>query len=928
MSEKLLNPIIYLAFADSRKDLDGLKGERRKIYDAIRDASKKQSQYFESDGDSEMDFDYLVKELQEEVSIDQLAVFHYGGHAGEGKLILASDDGKEDPTDVQTFAGLFNKFKNLHLVFLNGCSSETLVNALLDVGIPLVIASNRSIPDAPAARFAELFYREISQGVSIRSAFETARKILEKDFGYGNPDEQDRAMGRRRETEESSEDGFFWGLYQRGGQQNAILKWQRDEDFDESSLDWDLSQVYEAINAGRQTSSPQVTAGTTIETETIIGSDGTKTERTRVVAKDIPIWQKMWADKRVKIGVPSGIALVALMVFLMQRGFINDAPKFKSKENYNVYLLAKDEGAINGSFGDRLAASLKTQIADNSFLAKEGQTKLIEILPLEEEIPAIAEKKANLVVEVDISDAGAGRDYAPGFLLADVGSANLNTFGPQKEDRRVDREWYPKYITEKSDNEATYKDSKLVKRLHEFILWSYGYEFFGKQEYQKAIEVWENIESAKTHPEEYTPYYLAMAVSHYNKTQPDKEKALTYLNTFLENDTTTGAFYYRGKIHYDQKKFENALSDYNWILNPQGTNSSRDIDDQFKVNVQNKSKEIRRSRGDVNFNLRKFVPAIEDFTQFLEEDTSNASIWIKRGHSYHMIDSFKRADDDFDYVLSKNPDDLEALFGKAKLYTDRYLYYKTTSMPSQIMKDGISQKEKYRFNRALELLKKGEELDPADPRFPLYLGNLYRTIPDQISFAKKKLKQATELNKSNKKVDDIEINYVWGMYHMNLPNPSVDSMKKYFQKVLDEDSTYSPALYEMGNIHHVYTKSRDVNKSIEYYHKCIRYDSTHAWAHLNLGSMLKFRSAATFTKNRKEDRTAAIQAFETGHALIYPHYSRTHYIQQLQLYAFFARSKFRKACKTIQEREITAKELEIKMKDLKQMEIDECVERN
>src|SRR5207253_2413236 len=88
----------------------------------------------------------LVRGLQ--LYRDQVAVFHYGGHAGDYELLLQSPDGGRVVADAGGLAGLFGTQRNLKLVFLNGCSTYGHVEGLLAAGVPAVIATSRPVEDA------------------------------------------------------------------------------------------------------------------------------------------------------------------------------------------------------------------------------------------------------------------------------------------------------------------------------------------------------------------------------------------------------------------------------------------------------------------------------------------------------------------------------------------------------------------------------------------------------------------------------------------------------------------------------------------------------------------------------------------------------------------------------------------------------------
>lgn len=109
---------------------------------------------------------------------NKVGVFHFGGHATETHLFLEDVQAK-----ATGFVRLFKEHGSLPLVYLNGCSTKGQVNLLLGVGVAAIIATEVEIEDDVAIRFADRFYRSLSQGHSIKKAFDDAKTDSEiRDF--------------------------------------------------------------------------------------------------------------------------------------------------------------------------------------------------------------------------------------------------------------------------------------------------------------------------------------------------------------------------------------------------------------------------------------------------------------------------------------------------------------------------------------------------------------------------------------------------------------------------------------------------------------------------------------------------------------------------------------------------------------------------
>ena len=103
-----------------------------------------------------------------------LTIFHFSGHANGTQLQL------EDPTDDQAFLhkerlrDLLKNAPKLQLVVLNACATSGQVQALKDIGIPAVIATNFPVEDEKASMFGTRLYQGIGKGIALADAFDKA----------------------------------------------------------------------------------------------------------------------------------------------------------------------------------------------------------------------------------------------------------------------------------------------------------------------------------------------------------------------------------------------------------------------------------------------------------------------------------------------------------------------------------------------------------------------------------------------------------------------------------------------------------------------------------------------------------------------------------------------------------------------------------
>lgn len=158
---------------------------------------------------------------------DRICLFHYGGHADGGHLMLEAPSGREEKAGSEGLAVLLGQQKGLKLVFLNGCSTQEQVDLLFASGVKAVIATHTAINDTAATEFAEQFYTSLANERNIIEAYTEARALIETKYDSSN-------IVRKKETvyhrsifldEEFETDLFPWGLYVAENHEN-ILKWK------------------------------------------------------------------------------------------------------------------------------------------------------------------------------------------------------------------------------------------------------------------------------------------------------------------------------------------------------------------------------------------------------------------------------------------------------------------------------------------------------------------------------------------------------------------------------------------------------------------------------------------------------------------------------------------------------------------------------
>jgi hypothetical protein len=106
-------------------------------------------------------------------------IVHFAGHGDARSLILVEDRdliAEQRTLDSGQLVTLFRNYPTrVKLVFFNVCHSSGLARGLAESGVvDLAIGLPGQLADDPAIAFATTFYRQISEGLTVRQAFEMA----------------------------------------------------------------------------------------------------------------------------------------------------------------------------------------------------------------------------------------------------------------------------------------------------------------------------------------------------------------------------------------------------------------------------------------------------------------------------------------------------------------------------------------------------------------------------------------------------------------------------------------------------------------------------------------------------------------------------------------------------------------------------------
>lgn len=206
--------ILFLSYANSQQDpLPTLQEEDGRVYQML--ARREAERHFRLHRDSFTTIPKILEYLA--LFQDDIAVFHYSGHAGRNQLLL--DDAAANAAGI---AQLLGRCPNLKLAVLNGCSTKGQVQVLLEAGVPAVIATSAPVGDRTATQFAIAFYQSMADSHrSIGDAFQDALASAQTQSGQALKAERARGFGLQ--TDERQAEEPLWGLYYR---EESGLEWK------------------------------------------------------------------------------------------------------------------------------------------------------------------------------------------------------------------------------------------------------------------------------------------------------------------------------------------------------------------------------------------------------------------------------------------------------------------------------------------------------------------------------------------------------------------------------------------------------------------------------------------------------------------------------------------------------------------------------
>ncbi|MEY4134269.1 MAG: hypothetical protein RL386_619 [Bacteroidota bacterium] len=163
--------VLYFAFSNSQTDpLPNLQAEYTDLQDILSPRAYRQHYFLKMHPFS------TIAQVCSTIALyrERLFLFHYSGHADRDILLL-----EEELARAEGLVQLLGNCPQLKLVFLNGCSTDGMVEALLRAGVKAVIATSAKVDDKTAHTFSNTFYAAMERGETLDKAFDLAKATLQ-----------------------------------------------------------------------------------------------------------------------------------------------------------------------------------------------------------------------------------------------------------------------------------------------------------------------------------------------------------------------------------------------------------------------------------------------------------------------------------------------------------------------------------------------------------------------------------------------------------------------------------------------------------------------------------------------------------------------------------------------------------------------------
>ena len=207
-------PVVFLACVNSYEDgkrLRHLTHERKLISKIL--TSYQKPNLFHPVQKGNLSNAYFFNHLDEHEYQERVSILHLVGHADSDHLRIESEN-FEVPIHVDELSRMLALMPNLKAVFLSGCATPKILEALLRRDIPAIFVTETHEKTVRSMGIARTFYQAIAKGFSLKKSFAAAQKKYPelKAHKVSYNVDKDSFNWRGKKTAAFREE-MSWGMY-------------------------------------------------------------------------------------------------------------------------------------------------------------------------------------------------------------------------------------------------------------------------------------------------------------------------------------------------------------------------------------------------------------------------------------------------------------------------------------------------------------------------------------------------------------------------------------------------------------------------------------------------------------------------------------------------------------------------------------------
>jgi len=235
-------------------------------------------------------------------------------------------------------------------------------------------------------------------------------------------------------------------------------------------------------------------------------------------------------------------------------------------------------------------------------------------------------------------------------------------------------------------------------------------------------------------------------------------------------------------------------------------------------------------RGILEAKLGKYPPAILDYQLAIKIDSTKADYYYSLADANFLMGHTRESKDEFQKCIDLDPKNTGAMMRLGELYFYVKKYPEAIGLIDQALKVDPYLAKAY-FMKGMIFLEKGDTAKAiSSMQTAVEQDTKYFDAYVQLGLVFTRKGSAAALtyfdDAINIKPRNIEPYYDKGMFYQTVQD--YDNAIKAYQELLQVDSNYKFALYNIGVIY--FSQNKDYNQAIKYFNKAIHADSAYSFA--------------------------------------------------------------------------------------------------